>query len=69
MSIISTVTTGLVFTIDGQPYDGFIVTVHDDEEYGGNYAFTEAYTHQSAHDLIFFSGNAVSFSEDGYVNQ
>lgn len=65
--IRSTVEEDLIFEIDDHVVDGFMVTVFEDEEFGGRYAFTNAYDYSTAHDLIF-AGDALFYDNHKDVN-
>lgn len=65
--IRSSVQENQLLEADGQAVDGFIITVFEDEEFGGRYAFTYAYTFESAHDLIF-AGDALFYDNHKDVN-
>lgn len=65
--IRSSIEEDMIFEIDEQAVDGFIITVFEDEEFGGRYAFTHAYDFESAHDLIF-AGDAFFYDNHKDVN-
>lgn len=65
--IRSSVDENQIFDIDNQAVEGFIITVFEDEEFGGRYAFTYTYDFESAHDLIF-AGDALFYDNHKDVN-
>lgn len=65
--IRSSVEENQTFEVNDQEVDGFIITVFEDEEFGGRYAFTHAYSFQTAHDLIF-AGDALFYDNHKDVN-
>lgn len=65
--IRSTVQKDQLFEVDEQVIEGFIITVFEDEEFGGEYAFSHAYDYFTAHDLIF-AGDALFYEKHKDVN-
>jgi hypothetical protein len=55
MSVRSTINGSTVLERDGQVFDAFAVTVHDDEEFGGVYTFDQSWGELDALDAIFTS--------------
>ena len=65
--IRSSVQEDQLFEVYDQVVEGFIITVFEDEEFGGRYAFTHAYDIISAYDLIF-AGDALFHDNHNDVN-